>query len=299
MAAEGVPSLSTSLIDIGKLSKPATVLIKKISGAIGTLFAPTHIRRIAKAEVDAAIIKAAGQIQLTTLQERAWDRMLHEGTVHQTNIEQITLLALPDLASDSNPEEIDTDWLVNFFDRGRLVSDAEMQSLWARLLAGEANKPGAFSRRTVGLVANFDRNDAGLFTALCGFAWTTGDISPVVFEHQLEIYTKAGVNFGMLTHLEAIGLVRFESLTGFAYEKLPKEILNLYFDRRAFVEFDADADNRLEVGHVLFTAAGRELASIAGAKPVEGLFEYVCETWRSQGYKVTAMPQTQDLETKE
>ena len=34
---------------------------------------------------------------------------------------------------------MEEDWIANFFDKCRIVSDSEMQSLWARVLAGEAN----------------------------------------------------------------------------------------------------------------------------------------------------------------
>ena len=57
-----------------------------------------------------------------------------------------------------------------------------MQSLWARLLAGEANQPGTFSKRTVELVASLDKSDAQLFTGLCRFAWFVGEDCPLVFK---------------------------------------------------------------------------------------------------------------------
>lgn len=66
---------------------------------------------------------------------------------------------------------MDDDWIVNFFDKCRLVRDEQMQSLWARILAGEANKPGTFSRRTVNFVASMDKIDASAFTHLCSFCW--------------------------------------------------------------------------------------------------------------------------------
>jgi hypothetical protein len=44
-------------IDLGGLSKPATLLIEKISVAVGTIFQPYQIKRIAQAEADAARIQ--------------------------------------------------------------------------------------------------------------------------------------------------------------------------------------------------------------------------------------------------
>jgi len=42
----------TSLINLGDLSKPATVLIEKISAAVGALYEPRHIKRVAQAEAE-------------------------------------------------------------------------------------------------------------------------------------------------------------------------------------------------------------------------------------------------------
>lgn len=49
---------SVSLVNFGQLSKPADTLIKKVSAAVGGIFAPWQIRRVAKAEAEASLIKA-------------------------------------------------------------------------------------------------------------------------------------------------------------------------------------------------------------------------------------------------
>ena len=49
-----------------------------------------------------------------------------------------------------------------------------MQSLWGKVLAGEANQPGAFSRGQVELVSTLDKNDALLFTILFQIRWMMG-----------------------------------------------------------------------------------------------------------------------------
>jgi hypothetical protein len=50
---------SNSIINLGDLAKPATVLVEKISDAIGGIFKPYQIRRIAQAEGEAEKIRAA------------------------------------------------------------------------------------------------------------------------------------------------------------------------------------------------------------------------------------------------
>ncbi|SRR5260370_28050179 len=161
---------------LGELSKPATVLIEKVSDAIGGIARAWQIVRVARAEGVAKRIEAQAQIEVSELQQRAWRRFLLEEEHRQKNIENITRKALPDLSEESDPSKMDDDWIANFFDRCRLISDDEMQSLWSRVLAGEANVPGTYSKRTVNLLSTLDKKDAELFTRLCGFAWFVGSL---------------------------------------------------------------------------------------------------------------------------
>ncbi len=79
-----------SLINIGELSKPATVLIEKISDAVGGIFEPYQIKRVAKAEAEAKVIEAKAEIEVTDIQRKAFRRFLKEEERKQKNIEEIT-----------------------------------------------------------------------------------------------------------------------------------------------------------------------------------------------------------------
>ena len=187
-----------SLINLGDLSKPANTLIKKASNAVGGLFAPYQIKRIAKAEVEAELIKKQSEIEITDLQRRAMSRWIDEEALHQKNMEDVTTKALPQLNEEAKADSIENDWLVNFFDKSRIVSDNEMQELWSRVLAGEANAPGTYSKRTVNFLSDLDKAEADLFTKLCGFVWMIGELRPLVFDASAEIYNRHGINFSSL-----------------------------------------------------------------------------------------------------
>jgi len=194
-------SEGSSLVNLGDISKPATVLIEKISDAIGGYFKPYQIKRVAKAEAEAEIIKAQAQIEVTDLQRRALVRFVAEEARKQDNMEKITQKALPQLQESSNPRDVEDDWIANFFDKCRIVSDEEMQSLWAKVLSGEANSPGTYSKRTVNFLASLDKTDAQLFTSLCGFGLLLGDVAPLIFDVQQPIYNNQGINFDTLTEV--------------------------------------------------------------------------------------------------
>ncbi len=273
-------SENNSLFNLGDWSKPADTLIKKISSAAGILYEPHHIPRVAKAEAKADLIRAKSEIEITDLQRRTARRWFEEETKQQKNMEDITTKALPNLNEDANPDSMDDDWITNFFDKCRIVSDDEMQVLWSRVLAGEANTPNTYSKRTVNFLSDLDKSEADLFAKLCDFIWMAGDLKPLVFDEKAGIYNSHRINFTNLNHLDSIGLIQFAPSSGFAIFELPKRFSPSYHEKPLFLEMPKNKGNKLNVGTVLLTRTGKELAPICGSKPVEGFWEYVKEQWK-------------------
>ena len=292
---------SNPLIDLSELSKPAVVLVEKISEGIGGIAAPWQIERVAKAKIEAAHsaaevarIEAHSEIEVADLRQRAAQRRIEEDTRHQKNMEDITAKAIPHLNEEAKPDAMEDDWVANFFDKSRIVSDSEMQSLWARVLAGEANTPGTYSKRTVNLLAGFDKSDAQLFTKLCGFGWDIGIFIPLVFDPKSKIYIDNGINFYALEHLESIGLVQFRS-DNFVLRFPLNEVSMIHFNgvlrthyygKLLQLDIPMNSVINFNIGQILLTRMGEELAPICGSKPVEGFYEYIKNRW--SGYLPTA-----------
>lgn len=276
-------SEGNSLINLGDISKPATVLIEKVSGALGGYFKPYQIKRVAKAEAEAEIIKAQAQIEVPDLQRRALGRFVAEEAKRQDNIEKITEKAIPQLEDSAKPQDVEDDWITNFFDKCRIISDGEMQFLWAKVLSGEANSPGSFSKRTVNFLGSLDKADAHLFTSLCGFGWFIGEVAPLILNVQDSIYDNKGINFKSLTHLDDIGLLSFNHISGFKRLGFPKRITIFYYGTPLNLEFQAPENNGLEMGKVLLSKTGQQLSKICGSKPVDGFIDYVIEWWVKKG----------------
>jgi hypothetical protein len=266
---------STSLINLGELSEPATVLIKKVSDAVGILYEPKRIRNLAKAKSDAAIIRAQSEIEVRTLQ-----RLTSEEVIRQKNIENITRKAIEQLADTAFPNDIDDDWITNFFDKSRIISDQDMQNLWSKVLAEEANKSGSFSRRTVNFLADLDRLEAEKFAKLCRFSWNIGSEIPLVTNASDAIYSSNGVTFQLINELEGIGLVTFQD-RGYMRSISPGPFSISYFDSAVSFENEADGVS-IRVGQVLFTKVGAELARLCMVEPVAGFLEHVMNFWKGK-----------------
>lgn len=271
-----------SVINLGDLAKPATVLIEKVCSAVGVLYEPQRIKKKAAAEAEAEKIKALANIELSEIEQRGLERLVHQEGRKQENIENITAKAAKELPPEARTEELEEDWVAHFFDKCDKVSDESMQSLWSSLLAGEATKPGTYSKRTVDFVASMDKKDADLFTKFCQFTWVLGELTPLVFNTDNEIYEKEGIDFTALKHLDAIGLISFEPTSDYLRMGYQKQTVFFYYGQPTLVEFSKEKDNQIQVGKVLFTQAGKELVNICGAKRNQEFYEYAVQELSKQ-----------------
>jgi hypothetical protein len=270
------------------------VLIEKISDALGGLAKPWQMKRIARAEDEIAdtrkSLEILGSTKGLSVLSGSEERLLHaaisrsvaEEVKKQLNIETIVRSAILLLQDTARPKDIDDDWITHFFDRSRLASNPDLQSLWARLLAGEANAPGSYSKKTLNIVSELSMRNAEEFTKLCGFA---SDIGPLFFDENHEIYTKAiGPVFAALLRLSECGLIFHQ---GFGYSlsfDLSEPIKNkiTYFDKYICVNLPA-GPTKFPIGNVTFTEVGRQLFKICGAQPVIGFSDFLLQQWKDFG----------------
>lgn len=250
----------------------AEKLIELVGDFIGGALLPEQTRRVAHAQADADVIAQDAKFKLA-LRDRAFNRFVAEEERRQQNIEAISQLAIPHLQETAKPEEVSSDWIANFFDKSKLVSDEEMQKVWARILAGEANAPGSISKHTVNIVAAMDSRDGMRFEALCRFKMTIGDATePIIARWSHKTYHSLGINMEVLLHLEAIGLIQTHFDIRMKLIELNKVVEYKYFEKTGSVQI---AGSTFTLGEATFTQAGRQLASICAPEPVPGFLEYL------------------------
>jgi uncharacterized repeat protein (TIGR03899 family) len=281
----------SSLIDVGGLAKPATVLIEKISEAIGVVAAPWQIKRVAEAEAQAKIIMAKTELGIDELRQRALTRFVQEETKKQQNIESITEKAIPLLSENSTPRKIDNDWMMHFFDKCKIVSDDEMQNMWAKILAGEANSPGKYSKRTIEILSMLNKDEANIFSLVCSFSLEIQEesphqLQPLIYDYKDKYYADKHLIFGSLIHLANIGLICMAELGSYERTEFPKKILLLYRDEKIQIEFPLENNNKLDVGSVIFTQAGQELSRVCVAEKAVGFLDYLIKTLELKGLRV-------------
>lgn len=245
------------------ISQPVNTLIEKIASGVGILYEPTRIRKNARAQADANKIDAISKLEIEDIQKRALSRIVTEETIKQINIENVIEKAIPKINQDAKTENVDNDWLIKYFEKVRSISDEDMQELWAKILAGECNNTGSFSKMTLNIVEELDKNDAILFSSLCSCVFKmNGKIHPIIFEANDIEYQRLGIDYEKLLHLQALGLISFNSITGYVRQGFEKRAILEYFDSKILLEFPKENKNEFQIGNVLFSKAGEQLYSI-------------------------------------
>jgi hypothetical protein len=286
----------TSIVNLGELTKPATVLIERVCDAVGGIAKPWQIKRVARAEAEADVIRAESRLKITDIEERALRRLVIEEGRRQENIEAITMGAVPYLEKHAEPEVIPEDWLVHFFERSRLTSDVDMQLLWSRLLAGEANSSGSFSRRTIDLLATIEKRDAELLAQLYKTVVIfrdykseedvdAGFVEPTCCVFSLVPYRgDVELSFNNLAHLADLGFINFDPINKYGYEHIPRIAEFRRNDETFSIHTKA---GQIGLGCAVLTKAGKELYYVSGVRCSDEYLQEALDYWIGAGHSVS------------
>jgi len=217
MADEEQKSGGFALIRID--GKAVEKLIDVISKGIGKLYTPRAIRKEADAkayeivtiEKAKALAKANGlEIEQDTL-DKMQERILFREINKQKNIDAVSLMAAKELENVNNisEESVDNDWTVRFFNIVENISDSDMQTLWARILAGEVKEPNSYSIHTLEFLRNMTKAEAELFTYCANYVIQNGANS-FIFNKD-KVLVQNGLCFEKILELNDLGLIQVHS----------------------------------------------------------------------------------------
>lgn len=96
------------------------------------------------------------------------------------------------------------------------------------------------------------------------------------------------INFDILSHLDDIGLINFDSMAGFALLDMPENFRVVYHDCPVDIKMPLGKKD-FEIGAAILTYSGKQLAPIAGSKPSLNYFEYILSEWVKRNY-VASIP---------
>lgn len=229
----------------------------KTAELINNILQPINTVRLAKAEIKAEDMKQAARFKREELE-----------ILKQQNLEAIANKANNYLVDIDINEKIDVDWAVNFLEKAANYSDEDMQYIWARILAEELKVPGSYSRKTINILNDLDKQDAELFTRICSFGVILNDeIHPTLLMYDINKSSNDSEPYAMgksdIVQLDALGLIRYETWTSFSRKDLPPSFKIKYFSESICIN---TFSKHFVTGYVLFTQCGLELYRIVETK---------------------------------
>lgn len=165
------------------------------------------------------------------------------------NIKEIAQIADSlDDSSQTSPVEFSSEWFTRFFDSASLVSDRDMQTIWAKILNSETEEKGRYSFRFIESMRLLSKVEAEIFLKISKLAVQTplGGIHIISPENEemLEIYRQYDIDEEELLLLEECGLINMGVEA--THELELERDLSGFFNDQYFVNFSINPESKIE-----------------------------------------------------
>ena len=305
---------------LSRFTDPISKLITTTSDAIGEVYKPLGVRRMAKAkafELQTVAEAMSNNLNLPAqysdgkitidaqsfeeLSKRAGSRLIFQELRKQQNIEAVVEAAKDELEKEQSvsDEPVDTDWTIRFFNSVEDIGNKELQKLWGKILAGEVKQPGSFSLRSLVTLSNITQHEASLFDKIAKFCVYIGDVYFVGADKGL--LEKYGFTQAELIQLSECGLIM---LTPLSIEVYVKEMRHTAIYCEGLIVIFERTDKDITVGLSIYklTGSGAELyRTIKKTSNEQYLLDYFAKmksaypTVRITAHRITSIAYNGDI----
>ena len=261
-------------IDGEPLAKVAISLIEKISSAAGWMVNRDTPNKIAVR----GYIESINKSDLSPIEKAAFISNANKIIKEYCNQKNIVRYAINALDSKAMPENVDDDWILQFMDKARLISDESIQMMWGKILKEECTNANSMPKALIHILARMDRRDAEIFTNICSLSayYIEGGQKkyfPLISNiYDDEFYTNMGITYSSLSDLQSLGLLQIDFSTSngsYQLHSASRPINVYYFDEIFTVKDDKDY---FLCGNVVYTKPGQALCRTIDAMKCEGFF---------------------------
>ena len=164
-AASGIGSVAGAMLAPWRAQREAQAKQITAKGDANVLLIQAEAQAQARVILVSQDTDVTGELDITNTVNQ---RIQFQEQKRQINIASVVRQAASQLGDkEVANNEPDHDWTARFFNDLQDVSSEEMQSLWAKVLAGEVEQAGSTSIRTLGILKNLDQASARLFRKFC------------------------------------------------------------------------------------------------------------------------------------
>ena len=313
-AASGIGSVAGSMLAPWKARREVQAKQIAAEGDATVLQIQAEAQLKARAILVSQDSDVSGELDITNMVNQ---RIQFQEQKRQINIESVVSEAARQLGDKSVANsDPDHDWTARFFNEVQDVSSKEMQLLWAKVLAGEVERAGSTSVRTLEMLKNLDQATAKLFSKLCsscifldpnGKRFSDARVPSLGGNAGSNSLSKYGLHFAALNILNEHGLIisdynswrDYRSAIGTMIDNRFLFRMPFSFQNRYWVlvpKGPYDLRKEFKLNGVALTQSGKELSKIVELEPMEEFASDLMNFFRGKNLQMTEVdsshPQT-------
>lgn len=178
--------------------------------------------------------------------------------------------------NNSIDKQYSFDWFIRYYEASGNISDKEMQVLWAKILAGEIEKPSSYSLRTLDVLRNMSKEEAECFVKICNASIKIESEKYVIPADQ-DYLSKNGIDYSDILMLEEIGLINSGSDIHINDDLESNTRYKLYMYDSLIVKAIASEKRKFSLRVYPFKNVGNELATLIDRESNEENFLNLCK----------------------
>lgn len=317
-AASGIGSVAGPMLAPWKAGRAARAKLVAVQGEADAQKILAEGRAVtmqiiaaAQADARSALVSPNAVLQgEVTISDLVNQRIQFQEEKRQANIGAVVRNAAEELGGGEVQEyEVDHDWTARFFNDVQDISSEEMQKLWGKVLAGEVERPGNTSIKTLAILKNLDRAVATLFGKLCSICVSIRPDGNSFMDARVPSFSGNAANnalkdydlhFGNLNVLNEHGLIisdynswyDIRVAIGIAVGGVRPSLLRIpfYFQGKYWVLVPTtrhDAGKEFRLSGVALTKSGQKLSRVVGLEPADQYAQALRDYFEKNSLKMT------------
>lgn len=214
------------------------------------------------------------------------------GTNYKKFLRQMSVLgiAINNMDEKCSKDNIEEDWLLDFFDKVCNISNNGVKKIWGKLLASAASDKNICSKTLLNALFMMSTDEVKDFHNLsrfciseigCGMDSDKISAYPIIyFANNVKNYEMSGISRLRINKLAALGLIDVDYNKEFVFST--KRMRLIYNNK--IVELSSK--DKIRIGNVIFTYDGFLLYQMTEKIFNNHILDFNIEIWKNRGYEV-------------
>ena len=199
-------------------------------------------------------------------------------------------IAIDNMDDDANVDNLDEDWLLDFFDKAAKLGNEYSQQLWAKMLSYAASNKEICSKSLLHSLFLMGREDILCFSSICKYTLVKMNANKdsdkiaaypmIYFKRDAKSYNNHGITSFRLNNLQRLGLIEVNFSSEYVFSA--KQMKLRYGNKLIEVE----CDDKIKIGNVRFTHDGYLLYQMTERTYEQRLVDAIIEIWGIRKYRI-------------